>query len=130
MAELAVEAKESVADKRVYKPWREEPVNSGADAPAATRRWVLQSVFGVKRKAVEDLEFLGSVAKQFDGKPGQEQDGFDVQARSVLVLHGVQAHSMLKVPLITRRSESHLHETQPHVIKPMCNMQSGRQCPL
>ena len=47
-AELAVESKQSVADTQVFKPWREEPVNSGADASLATRRWVLQSLFGVR----------------------------------------------------------------------------------
>ena len=90
IAELSVKAKQSVAEKRLFRPWREEPVSRATGATVGTRRWVLQSLFGVKRKPVDDLDFLNSVAKVSDGKLGLEQDGFDVQARSPRWAYGHQ----------------------------------------
>ena len=69
----------SEADKRVHKAWNEDAPNTGPAAPAGSRRWVLQSLFGNECKSVDDLQLLVDMSKHFNGKEAQKQDGFDVQ---------------------------------------------------
>ena len=63
----------------MHKAWDEEPLNTGPEAPAGMRRWVLHSLFGKECKSVDDLKLLADMAKHFSGKEAQRQDGFDVQ---------------------------------------------------